>query len=201
MAATWTPTRGTGKAVSVTSAPTLSAEGEAIRGKIEELRAAGIPYAEQAILARSHLTLGRITGILEQLGVPLLYLGDLFERSEVRDLLSLASIDAELGGIGLVRVAALPDYAVTKADVLTLLAWARENKEAYFECLKRADEIEGLSDAGRAGFKKLGGELDGLQRASPWVLLTTWLFERSGYPPPIEAVALRASRTPEARLQ
>jgi superfamily I DNA/RNA helicase len=181
MAATWTPTRGAGKAVSVTSAPSLSAEGEAIRDKIEELKAAGIPYSEQAILARSHLNLGRITGILEQLGVPLLYLGDLFERSEVRDLLSLASIDAELGGIGLVRVAALPDYAVPKADVLTLIAWARENKQAYFECLKRADEIEGLSAAGRVGFKKLGGELDGLQRASPWVLLTTWLFERSNY--------------------
>lgn len=181
MAANWTPTRGAGIPVSVTSSPTLSAEGEAIRNKIEELKNAGIPYAEQAVLARSHLTLGRITGILEQLGVPLLYLGDLFERSEVRDLLSLASIDAELGGIGLVRVAALPDYAVPKADVLTLIAWARENKEGDFEALKRADEIEGLSEAGRAGFKRLGGELDGLQRASTWVLLTTWLFERSNY--------------------
>jgi DNA helicase-2/ATP-dependent DNA helicase PcrA len=49
------------------------------------------------------------------------------------------------------------------------------------QALKRADEIEGLSDAGRPGFKKLGAELDGLQRASPWVLLTTWLFERSSY--------------------
>ena len=33
----------------------------------------------------------------------------------------------------------------------------------------------------REGLKRLGSELDGLQRASPWVLLTTWLFKRSNY--------------------
>src|SRR5262249_7547028 len=131
--------------------------------------------------ARSHLTLGRITGILEQLGVPLLYLGDLFERPEVRDLLALLSIDAELGGIGLLRVAALPAYGVPKPDVLALITWSRENKEPIFEALKRVDEIETLTAPGRQGFKRLGAELDGLRRASPWVLLTTWLFERSDY--------------------
>ena len=181
MGGTWVPTRGAGSPVTVTAAPSLSAEGEAIQRRIEELRTAGIPYGEQAILARSHLTLGRITGILEQLGVPLLYLGDLFERSEVRDLLALLSIDAELGGIGLVRVAALPHYAVPKADVLALITWSREQKELIFEALKRADEIETLTAAGRLGLKRLGTELDGLQRASPWVLLTIWLFERSEY--------------------
>ena len=181
IAGAWTPTRGAGSPVTVTASPTLSAEGEAIQHKIEELRKAGIPYAEQAILGRSHLTLGRITSILEQLGVPLLYLGDLFERPGVRDLLSLVSIDAELGGIGLLRVAALPDYGVPKSEVLAVIAWSRENKEPIFEALKRADEIEALTAAGRDGLKRLGVELDSLQRASPWVLLTTWLFERSNY--------------------
>ena len=142
---------------------------------------AGIPYREQAILARSHLTLGRITSILEQLGVPLLYLGDLFERSEIRDLLSLLGIDAELGGLGLLRVAALPGYAVQKPDILALITWSREQQGPIFEALKRTDEIETLTPTGRLGLKRLGIELDGLQRASPWVLLTNWLFERSEY--------------------
>jgi superfamily I DNA/RNA helicase len=43
MSGVWTPTRGAGSAVTVTSAPTLSAEGEAIQNKIEELRKAGVP--------------------------------------------------------------------------------------------------------------------------------------------------------------
>ena len=96
-------------------------------------------------------------------------------------MLSLISIDAELGGIGLLRVAGLPDYAVPKSDVLALIAWSRDNKEPIFEALKRADEVEALTAPGREGLKRLGAELDGLQRASPWVLVTAWLFERSNY--------------------
>jgi len=181
VAGAWTALRGDGSNVTLTVAPTLAAEGEAIRNRIETLRGQGVPYGEQALLARSHLTLARITGILEQLGVPLLYLGDLFERTEIRDLLSLVSIDAEAGGIGLVRVAALPEYDVGRDDALKLIAWATANHVSIFDALKRTSEVEALSDGGRAGLAKLGGQLDGLRNTSPWTLLTTWLFERSDY--------------------
>ncbi|MDA4848781.1 ATP-dependent helicase [Hoeflea poritis] len=181
MAGAWKAARGPGGTVTLTTAPTLAAEGEAIQQKIEELKACGIRYGDQAILARSHLTLARITGILEQIGVPLLYLGDLFERPEIRDLLSLVSIDAEPGGIGLIRLAALPQYGVERSDILALTAWSRKNKLPIFESLERTEEIESLSQSGREGLHRLGAELKGLQHASPWVLLTTWLFERSNY--------------------
>jgi DNA helicase II / ATP-dependent DNA helicase PcrA len=184
---TWKPVRGPGGEVSLTVAPTLAAEGEAIRAKIEQLRKAGIRYGEQAILARTHLTLARITRILEHLGVPLLYLGDLFERSEIRDLLSLVALDAEYGGIGLVRVAGLPEYRVPKDDALAVLRWAREQRIPVMHALCRAAEIPALSDTGRAGLLKLGSQLEGLDRASPWTLLTTWLFERSDYLRPMLA--------------
>src|SRR5262249_30073884 len=76
MAGSWEARRGNGSDVTLTVTPTVAAEAEAIRATIEELRAKGIPYREQVILARTHLTLSRITDILERLGVPLLYLGD-----------------------------------------------------------------------------------------------------------------------------
>ena len=181
MTGKWDAGRGEGGAVTMTVAPSLAAEAEAIRDKIESLRQAGIPYGEQVILARTHLTLARITGILEQLGVPLLYLGDLFEREEIRNLLSLLAIDAEYGGIGLVRVAALSQYAVPRADALTVIHWSRENKVAICDALQQLDKIDAISHAGRPGLDKLGRELDGLRRTSPWTMLTTWLFERSDY--------------------
>ena len=187
MAGNWTANRGNGGGVMLTVAPSLAAEAEAIRDKIEELRAAGIPYSQQAILARTHLTLTRVTQILERLGVPLLYLGDLFEREEIRTLLSLVSIDAEYGGIGLVRVATLPQYGATRADALTVIRWAKSERVKVFDALKRVAEIEGVSEAGRAGLAKLGSELDGLTYASPWKLLTTWLFERSDFLRPLHA--------------
>lgn len=181
MAGDWTAHRGLGGAVTLTVTPSLHAEAEAIRDKIEALRAAGIPYGQQAILARTHLTLARITGILERFGVPLLYLGDLFERDEIRTLLSLVSIDAEYGGIGLLRVATLPQYAATRDDALAVIRWAKAQRVRIFEALKRVGEIDGISDAGRSALAKLAAELDGLDHASPWSLLTTWLFERSDY--------------------
>jgi len=181
MAGAWKANRASGGEVRLTVAPTLAAESEAIRERIEELRRTGVPYRDQVILARSHLTLARITGILEELGVPLLYLGDLFERKEIRDLLSLVALGAETGGIGLVRVASLPEYQVPRKDSLEILRWARENRVPVFDALNRVSEVGGLSDRGRPGLAKLGAQLQGLSKASPWMLLTTWLLERSEY--------------------
>jgi DNA helicase-2/ATP-dependent DNA helicase PcrA len=181
MRGAWTANRADGGEVTLTVAPTLAAEAEAIRDKIEQFRANGVPYNDQAILARSHLTLARVTGILEQLGVPLLYLGDLFERQDVRDLLSLVSLDAETGNVGLVRVAALPEYQATRGDALAVIRWAEANAVRLYEALTRVAEIDGLSEIGRAGLTRLGSQLQGLGNASLWALLTSWLFERSDY--------------------
>ncbi len=117
--------------------------------------------------------------------MPLLYLGDLFERDEIRDLLSLAAIDAELGGIGLVRVATLPQYGAARSDALAVIRWARVSGVSVIEALGRIAEIEGLSDRGCTGLTRLGKDLAGLAHASPWVLLTAWLFERSDYLQPL----------------
>lgn len=185
MAGAWKATRADGGEVSMTVAPTLAAEAEAIRDKIEEFRKKGIRYSDQAILARTHLTLSRVTGILEKLGVPLLYLGDLFERKEIRDLLSLLALGAEHGGVGLVRIAMLPDYKATREDALLVLAWAKARKASVFDALASIEHIEGLSEQGRKGLTRLGGEICGLANGSPWVFLTTWLFERSDYLRPL----------------
>lgn len=185
-AASWTAHRGEVGEVSLTVAGTLVEEAAAIRDQIEALRANGIPYRDQAILARSHLTLSRITGVLEQLGVPLLYLGDLFERDDVRDLLSLVAIDAEFGGIGLVRVAQLPEYGASKQDALTVIHWSQANEISVYAALARLAEIGPLSETGRAGLEKLAGHLAGMgPKTTPWTLLTTWLFERSDYLRPL----------------
>lgn len=186
MSGSWTAKRGDGGEVSVTVAPTLAAEAEAIRDKIESLRVGGIAYQDQVILARSHLSLARVTDLLEKMGVPLLYLGDLFERPEIRDLLSLVAMDAEFGGIGLVRVAQLPEYGASRQDALLVIRWSLENKMHLFEALTRLDHIPGLSTNGRLSLAKLGQQLHGFDSTtSPWTLLSTWLFERSNYLTPL----------------
>jgi superfamily I DNA/RNA helicase len=181
-ATSWQAYRGGGGAVTMTVAPTVTAEAAAIRDKIEALRTAGIPYEDQVVLARSHLTLSRITDVLGRLGVPLLYLGDLFERPEICDLLALLSIDAESGGLGLLRVAQLPEYSVPRDDILRIIAWSAAKQVTLAETLGRADEVEGLSDGSRLGLSKLATHLSGFgSGATAWTMLTTYLFERSDY--------------------
>ena len=141
-----------------------TAEAEAIQRAIEALRARGVPYREQVILGRSHLTLARITGILEQLGIPLLYLGDLFERPEIRDLLSLSRSTPNLAASALSASPRSPEYQVSRDEALAVIRWAQAQRITIFDALKRTAEIEGLSEAGRAGLAQLGVELDGLGR-------------------------------------
>jgi DNA helicase II / ATP-dependent DNA helicase PcrA len=185
MAGSWIANRGDGGAVSVTVTPDVTAEAELIQSKANFFLSEGVPYSDQVLLARTHLNLGRITSVLEKLDVPLLYLGDLFERAEVRDLLSLLALGAEPGNIGFPRVAALPEYGVDKSDALSVMAWAETNKVPIFEALMRTAEISELSPSGRTGLAKLGVHLAGLQDASPWSLLSIWLFERSNYLQPL----------------
>lgn len=185
MRGSWNASRADGGEVSLTIAPTLAAEAEAICDRIETYRNAGIAYSDQAILARTHLTLARITGVLEKLGVPLLYLGDLFEREEIRDLLCLMSLGAEPGDVGFIRVATLPAYQATRNDALAVYRWARTNGARISAALSQLDEIQELTDQGRTGLAKLGREIAGLDNLPPWIFLTTWLLERSDYLEPL----------------
>lgn len=165
--------------------------------RIRELEQAGVALRDQVVLARSHLTLARITAVLEQLGVPLLYLGDLFERREIRDLLSLLSIDAERGGVGLLRTAQLPEYAVPEADILVFIGWCIDHDLEFIAGLQKLDDLAGISGGGREGLARLGVHLRGFSRTTPpWAMLTTWLFERSAYLNP-----LLAANDPKAQQQ
>jgi DNA helicase II / ATP-dependent DNA helicase PcrA len=66
-----------------------------------------------------------------------------------------------------------------------VLRWAEANKTTIYDALTRASEINQLSETGREGLGRLGGQLQGLANASPWTCLTSWLFERSDYLKPL----------------
>jgi DNA helicase-2/ATP-dependent DNA helicase PcrA len=85
-------------------ATTREAEYEGIAQRITAHEASGGALRDNAILARSHTTLVKLSSHLERAGIASLYFGDFFERSEIRDLLCLLSVASERDGVGLVRV-------------------------------------------------------------------------------------------------
>lgn len=188
--APWQPHRSlTDGFVQMAVASDRDAEGDGIAREIRRLSDDGIPYREQAVLCRSHTTLARLALRLERAGIPVLYLGDLFERSEVRDLLALLSLAGEGNGRGLVRVARFVEYAIPLSDVRTLVREARARDIPFPRALSLARDLPAVSPQGQEGFALLLRHLDGICHGTgAWGLLVQYLFDRSAYLHPFLAV-------------
>ena len=96
---------------------TLDDEAEGIAACVRELETTGVLLREQAILCRTNTRLNEIASALEARGIPVLHLGSLFERDEVRDLLALLSLAVDPFGDGIVRIGAMGRYNLSLQDV------------------------------------------------------------------------------------
>lgn len=180
--------RGPANTGTAVSGPDLSvvadrrSEMSAIAARVLRLRDAGVPLSEQAVLCRSNAKLNAVSAGLEARGVPVLHLGSLFERDEVRDMLSLLWLVIDFRGGALMRIAAFEDYAVPMADVRLYLQAVREKDVSALEGLDKLDEMKGLSLAALAGLDKLRQDLAGVEKTStPWQILADYLFDKSAY--------------------
>jgi superfamily I DNA/RNA helicase len=69
----------------------------ALVDSIEQFRAAGFRYRDQAVLCRGNDRLSDTGQELERAGVPVLFLGSLFERTEIKDLVAMSSCSSWTG--------------------------------------------------------------------------------------------------------
>ena len=152
----------------------------ALADAIEELRRAGHAYRDQAVLCTGNEKLSTIGQELERLGVPVLFLGSLFERPEVKDLLALLSILVDRRAMGLVRVGCWPDFALPFGDVGAIFEHLRAAEQAPAAWLNDVNAIHGVSDSGRQVLAALGAALAGFdQTSSPWTMLASVLLDRT----------------------
>lgn len=152
--------RGDGiEAVDCNIATDRNTEIMGIAATIAKRKSEGIAYRDQAVLCRSHGNIEKIASGLEAAGIPVLYLGDLFERPEVRDMLALLSFVAEPHRGGLYRVATLSPYRIPLDDVRGFLAHAVAAGKTPLAALTDASSLDSLSDAGRESLVRLGSDL------------------------------------------
>ena len=181
--ASWTAERGdlSGEVV-MEVATDLEAESAGLAGKIRRQRDQGIAYRDQAVLCRSHSYLACFALQLEAHGIPVLYLGDLFERPEIRDMLALISFTCEPERGGLLRVATFPDYNIPLKDVRTVLEFATAENIYPLEAVRRLNDITDLSKIGRRKLTLLESHLAFVQpRTLAAALLSEYLFSKSRY--------------------
>ncbi len=187
--AKWSVHRGQSDGVVLMEiAENLDAEAVAVATEIAKRRATGTEYRDQAVLCRSHTNLARFAMRLEALGIPVLYFGDLFERPEIRDLLSLISFVCEPKRGGLLRLAQFPEYDIPLNDVRLFFSFAESHDIAPLEALRQIDALDALSPKGRTGLERLADHLKTVTIGmTPGALLFNYVFTHSRFLDPFLA--------------
>lgn len=171
--------RGSGgklpEVITVGSTPLLTS---AIADGIEGLRAEGYRYRDQAVLCRGNDRLSDVGRELERAGIPVLFLGSLFERPEVKDLVAVLTLLVDRRAMGLIRTACWPEFTMGLEDAVRIFEHLRgTNAEPGAWRLGAPAEV---TDAGQAALSSLNAALAGFDAMSkPWTVLTTLLLDRT----------------------
>lgn len=148
--------------------------------QIEAMVGAGYNYRDQAVLATGNERLATLAQDLERLGVPVLFLGSLFERAEVKDLVAYLSLLVDRRAMGLVRIACWPEFRMSLTDVGAILENLRATEDAGTGWVERAARLETVSAQGRAALAALTTALADFDETSgPWTVIATFLLDRS----------------------
>ncbi|MDB5481149.1 MAG: putative ATP-dependent helicase, partial [Caulobacteraceae bacterium] len=160
----------------------LSTDDEAagLAETISSMRAAHFDFRDQAILCSGNERLARLGRELEQRGVPVLFLGSLFERPEIKDLLAWLTLLVDRRAMGLGRRRAPEDLNPSLGDVAAILADLRASNPAPLAWLAADRSIPGLSAAGQAVLARIAPVLEGFGPTSrPWDVLARLLLDRT----------------------
>ncbi len=180
---TTTAQRGcSGNVPEVASFKTPAEEAAGIASSIRELAAKGVSYREQAVLCRTNRRLDELAAVVEATGIPVLHLGSLFERDEIRDLLALMSLVVDSTGTGLARVGAMPRYDIPTQDISTIVHALVDTKGPAAFSLPTLLNSLGLSVDGERGLERLVADLTTVtERSTPWDFLAAYLLDRTEY--------------------
>jgi superfamily I DNA/RNA helicase len=152
----------------------------AIAEAVEENRSAGMSYRDQALLCTGNERLARLASALGSMGIPVLYLGSLFERDEIQELLSLLSLLTDRRAMGLVRVATMPAFLLSLSDAAAIITRLKSRDDEPLRWLQTIDESLGLSAGAEKTLLALRHVLEGFGVASnPWAVLTSVLLDRT----------------------
>ena len=159
---------------------TLDEEIAGLAASISHLQASDVAFRNQVVLCRTNKRLNEIASGLEARGIPVLHLGSLFEREEIRDLLALLSLTIDPFGDALVRVGAMRRYGLSLQEVYDVSKTIRIEKKSLLEGLIDLRSSKTISEAGQRGLALLEQDLgDFDKRVTAWEFMATYLLDRT----------------------
>lgn len=167
----------------------------ALAWRIRVLQGSGTPLAEQAIITYQNAVAADIAQGLEHLGVPVLFLGNIFERGEIKDLICLLQLGLDDAGTNLLRSWHASCLGLSRVGADIILLQTAEQNVGW-----RQVTGEGLSAEDTAAWRNLCRLCSLVDAgASPWAALSsilledgTWLRELASKPGQSGANALMA---------
>ncbi|TPG04136.1 ImmA/IrrE family metallo-endopeptidase [Rhodanobacter glycinis] len=149
----------------------------ALAESILEMQSVGHALRDQAVLCTGNDKLSEFGQQLERMGIPVLFLGSLFERTEVKDLLAALTLLVDRRATGLLRTACMPSFAMCLEDVVAVMNYLRTADQTAGAWRALPDTVEGLSASGRAALARLNTALTDLEATcDPWEALAQFLL-------------------------
>ncbi len=153
-----------------------AAHADGIARSIRNFEVDGFSLNDQAVLCRTNAQADCLARELEARSIPVLHLGGLFERPEVKDMLSLLSLAVEPGGSGIARAAAIDEYRMTTEQVAGILARASETGDGVVAASKGSPEEQ------LPAFGLLNSHLYPIAyRGDAWAFIARYLFGPARY--------------------
>ena len=150
---------------------------DALAQCIRELEGTGVGFAEQAVLTFRNSDAADIAQELEARGIPVLFLGGIFERPEIKDLVCLLQLAIDDVGVNLVRHWAFPALRLSPEGADAIILAARRESRPWHQvrpaCLSTYDETA------FARLRELCGSIN--EDTRPWEALSTLLLEDGSY--------------------
>ncbi len=157
---------------------TKDEEGAGAAAAIEAARAQGYAYRRQAVLCKGNERLARIGQDLERRNIPVLFLGSLFERPEIKDLLAWLTLLVDGRAMGLARMTVPAALNLSLADAAAVIDDLRESAAAPLDW--RGRTFARLSPEGRDRLGAIARALEGFDaEAQPWAVLARLLLDRT----------------------
>ncbi|MDA8260483.1 MAG: UvrD-helicase domain-containing protein [Betaproteobacteria bacterium] len=169
----------------------------AVAAVIQAQQEAGIPYRRQALLCSSNARLSDIAEGLEARGIPVLHLGSLFERPEIKDLLALLSMLTDPHAVGLVRAATMSAHEMPLQEVMQIIGHLRDSNAGPLDWRQVGEKLPNLATEGQAALARVADLFTGLNpTGNPWTTLATWVIDRLGI-----AKAIYLADDPQSRMK
>jgi len=160
-----------------------------IAQRISGLVQQGIPYRDQVVISRKSADVEQVVEALAALNVPVLHIGDVCQRPEIKRLLCLMELLCMRQPRSLVGLVSEPAFSMSSQDIEHLIFLTSKGSGSGMQRGRWLwQSVPGLSPAGQQAKSNLAQLLHGLKRNSrPWDFVSKVLLDqRYGMPNPAD---------------